>query len=69
MKVEVRSWHTVSRRIEDALYSNVWKEIFYANKNDVRNIIQVIKTYDEYQDKIFEIRSNEIEKEFNIHWG
>lgn len=52
-----------------ALYSNIWKETSYANKNDVRNIIQVIKTYDEYQDKIFEIRSNEIEKEFNIHRG
>lgn len=52
-----------------ALYSNIWKETSYANKNDVSNIIQVIKTYDEYQDKIFEIRSNEIEKEFNIHRG
>ena len=50
-----------------ALYSNIWKEGSYANKDDVRNIIQIIKTYDKYQDKILEIRSNEIEKEFNMY--
>ena len=36
----------------DALYTNISKQPYYENKNDIKSILTVIKTYDNYQQDI-----------------
>lgn len=48
-----------------ALYSNIQPATKYANQDDIRVIFRIFETYDKYKDKIFELRSQEFENQFN----
>ena len=49
-----------------ALYTNIWKATSYSNQNDIRNTFQAIKTYEEYKDRISQIRREEIENRMEM---
>jgi len=49
-----------------ALYTNIWKATSYINQNDIGNIFQIIKTYEEYHDQILQIRKEEMSKKMNM---
>lgn len=46
----------------DALYTNISKQPYYENKNDIKSIFTVIKTYDKYQNDIMLLELADLHK-------